>query len=171
MPAPQPWLYWSVYQWNKAQNKPETLGCSPHSSFWQIYLRRGFCCCCCWVYCFFLLCFVILLFFFPFPIKNISRFKAKFIYLCSGFLGISLHRSYLSCQATECIRPSPLWKGQIPGVLKLCLMPKCSVLWLPSAGGELTLQHGPLCTPRQNNQGHLSKKQTFLWRNEKLVSS
>lgn len=39
MPAPQPWLYWSTYQWNKAQNKPKTLGCSPHSSFWQIYLR------------------------------------------------------------------------------------------------------------------------------------
>lgn len=40
-----------------------------------------------------------------FPIKNISRFKAKFIYLCSGFPGISLHTSYPSHPSTEFMRP------------------------------------------------------------------
>lgn len=111
MPAPWLWFYWSTYQRNNAQNKPKTLGCSPHTSFWQIYLRSF--CCCFWFFTQFL---------FPVPTKCIFGFKAKFIYLCNGFPGISLHTSYSSRQGTQGARPSlPQWTGQTPLVLKLRL--------------------------------------------------
>ena len=153
-PAPWRWLYRSTNQWDKAQNKPETLGCSPHGSFWQLYIRSF---CCCFTQCLFL-----------FPTRCIFRFEAKFIW--SRCPGISLHRSHPLCPGTECIRPSLQYRTNSQWwKLHLNAKAQCGLTAICWLGTDIT--DGPPCTPWQNNWGALVAGTKAFSKEMKTVSS
>lgn len=168
MPAPQPWLYWSTYQWNKAQNKPKTLGCSPHSSFWQIYLRRFFVVSIAGVFALF--CFVFYSVLFPFPNKYYLQIQGQiYVYVADSLELVSIQVTPPTKSLSTSDPPSTNRTNSWCSKTSLNAKVQCGVTAICWRGVDITVW---MTAPRQNNQVTLvQKNKSFLWRNEKQVSS